>query len=47
MGKTDHDQHEIDENHYLSDIFSKIMNGKRLISTTKTLVRLKKMNTGV
>ena len=23
MGKTDHDQHEIDENHYLSVIFSK------------------------
>ena len=35
MGKTDHDQHQIDKNHYCLVIFSKIMNGNRLISTTK------------
>ena len=37
MGKTDHDQHQIDKNHYCSVIFSKIMNGNRIISTTKPL----------
>ena len=39
MGKTDHDQHhdQIDKNHYCSVTFSKIMNGIRLISTTKPL----------
>ena len=37
MGKTDHDQHQIDKNHYCSVTFSKIhvMRGNRLISTTK------------
>ena len=43
MGKTDHDQYQIDKSHYCSVTFSKIMSGNRLISTT--LVRLKKMNT--
>ena len=34
MGKTDHDQHQIDKNRYCSVTFSKIMNGNtRLIST--------------
>ena len=36
MGKTHHDQHQIDENHYCSVTFSEIMNGNRLISTTTT-----------
>ena len=31
MGKIDHDQHQIDKNHYCSVTFSKIMNGNRLI----------------
>ena len=31
MGKTDHDQHQIDKNHYCSVTFSKIMKGNRLI----------------
>ena len=44
MGKTDHDQHQIDKNHYCSVTFSKITNENRLISTYKALVRLKKMN---
>ena len=39
MGKTAHDQHQIDKNHYCSVTFSKIiMNGNRLnIITTKPL----------
>ena len=41
MGKTDHDQHQIDKNHYCSFTFSKIMNGNRLISTTKLLYNWK------
>ena len=47
MGKTDHDQHQIDKNHYCSVTFSKIMNENRLITFMlyKTLVRLKKINT--
>ena len=32
MGETDHDQHQIDKNHYCSVTFSK-MSGNRLIST--------------
>ena len=36
MGKTDHDQHQIDKNH-CSVTFSKILNGNRLISMTKPL----------
>ena len=39
MGKTDHDQHQIDKNHYCSVTFSKIMNGNRLISTTEPLYK--------
>ena len=37
MGKTAHDQHQIDKNNYCSVTFSKIMNGNRLIITTKPL----------
>ena len=37
MGKADHDHHQIDQNHYCSVTFSKIMSGNRLISTTKPL----------
>ena len=45
MGKTDRDQHQIDENHYCSVIFSKLMNGNRLItrSTTKPLYDWRKL----
>ena len=41
MGKTDHDQHQIDKNHYCSVTFSKIMNGNRLMTYEyyKTLVQ--------
>ena len=43
MGKTDHDQYQIDKNHYCSVTFSKIMNENRLISTTKPLYDLRKL----
>ena len=42
MGKTDHDEHQIDKTHYCSVTFSKIMNGYRLISTTKPLYNWRK-----
>ena len=43
MGKTDHDQHQIDKNHYCSVTFSKITSGNRLISTTKPLYDWRKL----
>ena len=45
MGKTDHDQHQIDKNHYCSVTFSKIMN--ECISTTKPLYDWRNKHFGV
>ena len=47
MGKTDHDQYQIDKSHYCSVTFSKIMSGNRLISTTKPLYDWGKWTLGV
>ena len=45
MGKTDHDQYQIDKIHYCSVTFSKIMSANRLISTVQTPCTTEENNT--